>query len=195
MGQSARPCGPASSSPAAGSSSSISASTKRGAISAIPAGCQHVRHVRPALEGARAAKARSPRPNTRTPISRRSTARPRSSSRRLRTRRAPPIGRGSGSSMSRRATSSAPTPRPSREHGDAETFARDYIPTLALLERADLRGGLVGRAPAAGAPGASSTASSAATSRPVARAPQGHGMDYIHIHLVCRKELSRGSTA
>ena len=57
------------------------------------------------------------------------------------------------------------------EHRDAERFAREYIPTLAVLERADLRQRPLRRARAARSARASSTSSSAATSAWSRRAP------------------------
>jgi hypothetical protein len=80
-----------------------------------------------------------------------------------------------------------PYARAFAEHGDAERFAREYIPTLRSWSEPTFASGL------------------SATRLPeertrildefydryqrlVAAAPQGHGMDYIHIHLVCVKE-------
>ncbi len=73
------------------------------------------------------------------------------------------------------------------QHGDAETFARDYIPTLRSWSEPTFAAGL-----SAGRPAAERQAILdrffLRYQQEVARAPQGHGMDYIHVHLVCRKE-------
>jgi SAM dependent carboxyl methyltransferase len=72
------------------------------------------------------------------------------------------------------------------EHKDPEKFADDYIPTLRSWSEPTFAAGL------------STTRSPQERMRildrfftryrdAVAAAPGGHGMDYIHIHLVCRK--------
>ncbi len=72
-------------------------------------------------------------------------------------------------------------------HGDAERFAGDYIPTLRSWSEPTFAAGLSAARPA--------QQRQAILDRfferyrcLVAAAPEGHGMDYIHIHLVCRKE-------
>jgi hypothetical protein len=72
-------------------------------------------------------------------------------------------------------------------HGDAEAFARDYIPTLRSWSEPTFAAGLSAERPA--------HERQAILDRffrryqeEVASAPEGHGMDYIHIHLVCRKD-------
>jgi hypothetical protein len=80
-----------------------------------------------------------------------------------------------------------PFARAFQEHKDAERFAREYIPTLRSWSEPTFASGLdpkrtpqerqrildefYGR-----------------YERLVAKSPAGHGMDYIHIHLVCAKE-------
>jgi hypothetical protein len=73
------------------------------------------------------------------------------------------------------------------QHGDAEAFARDYIPTLRSWSEPTFAAGLSAERPA--------HERQAILDRffgryqeEVASAPEGHGMDYIHIHLVCRKD-------
>jgi hypothetical protein len=73
------------------------------------------------------------------------------------------------------------------QHGDARKFARDYIPTLRSWSEPTFAAGLSGSRPAeerlAILDGFFERYEEA-----VAQSPEGHGMDYIHIHLVCRKE-------
>lgn len=72
------------------------------------------------------------------------------------------------------------------EHGDAEKFARDYIPTLRSWSEPTFAAGLSPERPAAERLAILDTFFGR-YQRAVASAPKGHGMDYIHIHLVCRK--------
>ena len=134
-------------------------------------------------------KARSPRPNTRTRISRRSIARSRSSSLRWRMKRAPLIERGFGSSMSNRDTSSAlmpkPSPSTSKRRNSQTTTSRRCAPGASRPSRRGF--------PARGRRRSGCAFSTSFFTRyrdAVAAAPEGHGMDYIHVHLVCRKALS-----
>jgi hypothetical protein len=73
------------------------------------------------------------------------------------------------------------------EHRDAERFARDYIPTLRSWSEPTFAAGL---SPARSAEGRLAILDTffGRYQQAVASAPEGHGMDYIHIHLVCRKE-------
>ena len=73
------------------------------------------------------------------------------------------------------------------QHKDAERFAREYIPTLRSWSEPTFASGL-----------SSERAPQERTrildeffgryERLVAKSPAGHGMDYIHIHMVCAKE-------
>jgi hypothetical protein len=80
-----------------------------------------------------------------------------------------------------------PYAKAAAQHGDAETFARDYIPTLRSWSEPTFAAGLSAARPA---PERQAILDRlfASYQEEVARAPEGHGMDYIHIHLVCRKE-------
>jgi hypothetical protein len=73
------------------------------------------------------------------------------------------------------------------EHGDAERFAREYIPTLRSWSEPTFAAGLSGERPAEERARILDEFFDRYR-RLVAAAPQGHGMDYIHIHLVCVKE-------
>ena len=73
------------------------------------------------------------------------------------------------------------------EHGDAERFARDYIPTLRSWSEPTFAAGLSHARPAVERL-AILDDFFGRYQQAVASAPAGHGMDYIHIHLVCRKE-------
>lgn len=73
------------------------------------------------------------------------------------------------------------------EHKDAKRFAREYIPTLRSWSEPTFAAGLAHSRPA--------TERMAILDefygryeRLVAASPEGHGMDYIHVHLVCAKE-------
>ncbi|MFI4996653.1 MAG: SAM-dependent methyltransferase [Hyphomicrobiales bacterium] len=74
-------------------------------------------------------------------------------------------------------------------HKDAEKFARDYIPTLRSWSEPTFAAGLSKSRPAQERL-AILDSFFGRYERAVALAPVGHGMDYIHIHLVCRKEGS-----
>ena len=73
------------------------------------------------------------------------------------------------------------------QHKDAQRFAREYIPTLRSWSEPTFASGLA----------AERTPDERARildefygryERLVAKSPAGHGMDYIHIHMVCAKE-------
>jgi len=73
------------------------------------------------------------------------------------------------------------------QHKDAERFAREYIPTLRSWSEPTFASGLAPE----------HTADERARildefygryERLVANSPAGHGMDYIHIHMVCAKQ-------
>jgi hypothetical protein len=73
------------------------------------------------------------------------------------------------------------------EHGDSERFAREYIPTLRSWSEPTFASGLSAeRAPEERARILDEFFGR--YERLVAKSPAGHGMDYIHIHLVCVKE-------
>jgi indole-3-acetate O-methyltransferase len=80
-----------------------------------------------------------------------------------------------------------PFARAFEQHKDAERFAREYIPTLRSWSEPTFASGLA----------AERTADERARildefygryERLVAKSPAGHGMDYIHIHMVCAKQ-------
>lgn len=73
------------------------------------------------------------------------------------------------------------------EHGDAARFARDYIPTLRSWSEPTFASGLSAHRP----PEERARILDEFFGRYetlVAAEPQGHGMDYVHIHLICVKE-------
>lgn len=72
------------------------------------------------------------------------------------------------------------------EHGDAERFAREYIPTLRSWSEPVFVAGLAGRAP--GERAEIVDAFYAAYAAEVAAKPQGHGMDYVHCYMICAKD-------
>ena len=72
------------------------------------------------------------------------------------------------------------------EHGQADKFANDYIPTLRSWSEPTFAAGLSGTRPAAERMRILDEFF-ARYRDAVAAAPKGHGMDYIHVHLVCRK--------
>jgi len=72
-------------------------------------------------------------------------------------------------------------------HRDAERFAREYIPTLRSWSEPTFAAGLDARRPAEERL-AILNEFFARYERQVAQSPAGHGMDYIHVHMVCRKE-------
>ncbi len=73
------------------------------------------------------------------------------------------------------------------EHKDAARFARDYIPTLRSWSEPTFAAGLAQSRPA---PERMAILDEfyGRYERLVAASPEGHGMDYIHVHLVCAKE-------
>ena len=72
------------------------------------------------------------------------------------------------------------------KHGDPEGFARAFIPTLRSWSEPTFAAGLSAARPAEQR-AAILDEFYARYGMSVAAAPQGHGMDYIHIILVCRK--------
>ncbi len=75
----------------------------------------------------------------------------------------------------------------SESHGDAEKFARDYIPTLRSWSEPTFVNGLsIDRASEERAQ-IIDTFYGRYRDR-VAASPDGHAMDYVHIYLVCRKD-------
>jgi hypothetical protein len=73
------------------------------------------------------------------------------------------------------------------EHRDAARFAREYIPTLRSWSEPTFASGLSADRPAEERTRILDEFFGR-YERLVAAAPEGHGMDYIHIHLVCVKE-------
>jgi SAM-dependent methyltransferase len=74
-----------------------------------------------------------------------------------------------------------------QEHRDAARFAREYIPTLRSWSEPTFAAGLSAeRRPEERA--AILDEFFGRYERLVAASPDGHGMDYIHVHLVCTKE-------
>jgi len=72
------------------------------------------------------------------------------------------------------------------EHNDPERFAREYIPTLRSWSEPTFAAGLDPERPAA-ARMAILDEFYGRYERLVAQNPSGHGMDYIHVHMVCVK--------
>jgi len=72
------------------------------------------------------------------------------------------------------------------EHGDAERFAREYIPTLRSWSEPVFLAGLSAersvedRAKVV-------DAFYQSYQDEVAAAPEGHGMDYVHCYMICAK--------
>lgn len=79
-----------------------------------------------------------------------------------------------------------PYERDFEQHGDAEKFAREYIPTLRSWSEPSFLSGL-----SADRPGEERAAIMdefyGRYERRVAESPAGHAMDYVHIYLVCEK--------
>ena len=73
------------------------------------------------------------------------------------------------------------------QHKDADRFAREYIPTLRSWSEPTFAAGLAQSRPAAERV-AILDEFYGRYERLVAAKPEGHGMDYIHVHLVCAKE-------
>lgn len=72
-------------------------------------------------------------------------------------------------------------------HGDAAKFARDYIPTLRSWSEPVFLNGLAANRPPEERIAIVDDFYGRYEAR-VAAAPKGHGMDYVHIYLVLRKE-------
>ena len=79
-----------------------------------------------------------------------------------------------------------PYARAFAEHKDAARFAREYIPTLRSWSEPTFAAGLASARPAAERM-AILDEFYGRYERAVAADPTGHGMDYIHVHLVCEK--------
>ena len=73
------------------------------------------------------------------------------------------------------------------QHKDAQRFAREYIPTLRSWSEPTFASGLAAIRPA-GQRAQILDEFYGRYQRLVAASPNGHGMDYIHIRLVCVKE-------
>jgi hypothetical protein len=74
-----------------------------------------------------------------------------------------------------------------QQHKDAQRFAREYIPTLRSWSEPTFASGLS----ADRSPGERARILDdfyGRYERLVAKSPAGHGMDYIHIHMVCEKQ-------
>lgn len=71
-------------------------------------------------------------------------------------------------------------------HGDAAKFARDYIPTLRSWTESTFAGGLSPARPAEGREAIIERFYDTYEAR-VRDAPEGHGMDYVYIYLICSK--------
>lgn len=79
-----------------------------------------------------------------------------------------------------------PYARDFAEHGDADRFAREYIPTLRSWSESTFMAGLSESRPLVERQAIIDRYYDAYEDR-VRRAPQGHGMDYVHIYLICAK--------
>lgn len=79
-----------------------------------------------------------------------------------------------------------PFARDFESHGDAEKFARDYIPTLRSWSEPSFLSGLSPDRPGQERAAIMDEFYGRYEAR-VAAAPQGHAMDYVHIYLVCEK--------
>lgn len=73
-----------------------------------------------------------------------------------------------------------------RGHGDPVRFARDYIPTLRSWSESTFMTGLSAARPLEERREIIDRFYDAYRER-VARAPEGHAMDYVHIYLICSK--------
>jgi hypothetical protein len=80
-----------------------------------------------------------------------------------------------------------PYARDFEEHGDAARFATEYIPTLRSWSEPVFHAGLDASRPPEERAAIVDDFYAAYEAR-VAAAPEGHGMDYVHIYLVIRKE-------
>lgn len=83
-----------------------------------------------------------------------------------------------------------PYARDFETHGDAARFAREYIPTLRSWSEPVFVAGL-DAARSADEKAAIVDEFYSRYQRLVAASPTGHGMDYVHIYLVLRKEAER----
>ncbi len=72
-------------------------------------------------------------------------------------------------------------------HRDAERFAAEYLPTLRSWSEATFLGGLSADRPVEERTHIADTFYGRYQQR-VAKAPEGHAMDYVHCYLVCRKQ-------
>jgi hypothetical protein len=72
------------------------------------------------------------------------------------------------------------------DHGDPVRFARDYIPTLRSWSESTFMTGLSAERPLEERREIIDRFYDAYQAR-VARAPEGHAMDYVHIYLICSK--------
>ncbi|MEM7252136.1 MAG: SAM-dependent methyltransferase [Pseudomonadota bacterium] len=72
-------------------------------------------------------------------------------------------------------------------HGDAERFAREYIPTLRSWSEATFLGGLDPSRPPEQAEAIADEYFNSYEDE-VRRAPHGHAMDYVHCYLILRKD-------
>ena len=72
------------------------------------------------------------------------------------------------------------------DHGDPEKFAREYIPTLRSWSESIFLSGLSADRPLAERQDIVERFYKAYEDR-VREAPAGHGMDYVHIYLICSK--------
>lgn len=73
-----------------------------------------------------------------------------------------------------------------KAHGDADKFARNYIPTLRSWSESVFMSGLSERRDIEERQQIVDAFYDRYEDR-VRRAPEGHGMDYVHIHLICAK--------
>ena len=81
------------------------------------------------------------------------------------------------------------------QHRDPERFAREYIPTLRSWSEPTFASGLSARARVRESATRILDEFYGRYERLVAKSPAGHGMDYIHIHIVCAQRVSRMSDA
>jgi hypothetical protein len=72
-------------------------------------------------------------------------------------------------------------------HGDAAKFAKDYIPTLRSWSESTFMTGLSAARPPEERLAIINRFYDTYEER-VRRAPRGHGMDYVHIYLICSKQ-------
>ena len=73
-----------------------------------------------------------------------------------------------------------------KRHGDPEAFARAYIPTLRSWSEPVFLSGLSGERPVEERARIVDDFYGRYEAR-VAAAPEGHGMDYVHCYMICRK--------